>query len=262
MPSIETPMGELSEMRITGIRVTPGTMEQLHARITVLIERGWPSWVLSGNVHGLNLARKYPWLARMYDSAGAVRVDGAGIVMGAKILGATIPQRNTWADWGWPLASYLAQKNHSVFLLGGPKGAAQETARLFKQKNPSLDLRGFAHGFFLKDPAETCTVVDAINHARPDVLIVGMGMPLQEKWIWENHKNLNVKVYLTAGAAFEYLSGQMKRCPVWMGNAGLEWVYRLCQSPGRMANRYLLGNLLFLVNVFLQRISKQGNAKL
>jgi len=184
-----------------------------------------------------------------------VRIDGAGVVLGAKLLDVSIPKRNTWADWGWPLAAYLAEKKHSVYLLGGPAGAAEKTAELFKQKNPALRICGFHHGFFLQDEDEAQRIMNEINRTRPDVLIVGFGMPLQEKWIWENYKRLKVKVYLTAGAAFEYLSGQTRRCPKWMGDAGLEWLYRFFQNPRRMANRYLVGNVVFLANVLWDRFT-------
>jgi N-acetylglucosaminyldiphosphoundecaprenol N-acetyl-beta-D-mannosaminyltransferase len=194
------------------------------------------------------------WLADFYNRADVVRVDGVGVVLGALLLGYKIPPRITWADWGWMLATYLARKEHSVFLLGGPHGVAGEAARRLKQHAPGLNVLGTHHGFFLKNSSETASVVDSINRIQPDVLIVGMGMPLQERWILKHYNNIKAKVFVTAGAAFEYLSGSLRRCPHWMGEMGLEWIYRLGQQPRYMAKRYFWGNTIFFLNILKARL--------
>ncbi|MEE4353780.1 MAG: WecB/TagA/CpsF family glycosyltransferase, partial [Desulfatiglans sp.] len=179
--------------------------------------------------------------------------DGAGVVLGAKMLGRNIPKRLTWADWGWMLASYLAEQQHSVYLLGGPLGAASETAKRLKERSPTLRITGTHHGYFQKSGAENMRVIKQINDLNPDVLVVGMGMPLQEEWILRNHSQIRAKVFVTAGAAFEYLSGSLRRCPQWMADSGMEWLFRLLLEPKRMARRYLLGNTIFLFSVVRER---------
>ncbi|MBD3314865.1 MAG: WecB/TagA/CpsF family glycosyltransferase [Chitinivibrionales bacterium] len=121
--------------------------------------------------------------------------------------------------------------------------------------NPALRIAGVHHGFFEKEGPENDRIIKLINDARPDILIVGLGMPLQERWIHDNYKRLAVKVYLTAGAAFEFLSGRTKRCPAWMGRAGFEWLFRFLLEPRRMAKRYLWGNPAFLAAVIAQKIT-------
>jgi N-acetylglucosaminyldiphosphoundecaprenol N-acetyl-beta-D-mannosaminyltransferase len=244
----------MKELRILGIKITPAELWELHAEITRLINQGGPGFVLSGNIHGINLAGQLRWLADFYNRADVVRVDGAGVVLGALLLGHKIPPRITWADWGWVLAKYLAQKEHSVFLLGGPHGVAGEAARRLKQHAPRLIVLGTHHGFFLANSAEAEGVIDNINRIQPDVLVVGMGMPLQERWILENYRKIRAKVFITSGAAFEILAGVIRRCPPWMGELGLNWLFRLYQHPRRVARRYLFGNTIFFLNILKARL--------
>ncbi|MBU0730447.1 MAG: WecB/TagA/CpsF family glycosyltransferase [Proteobacteria bacterium] len=245
----------LKKVDIAGSSITPATLSELHAGIAEIIARNDKGFVLSGNVHSMNLAAKLPWLKDFFNRADIVRVDGAGLVLGARILGHAIPPRLTWADWGLPLAKFITDKGYSLFLLGGPHGAAQMTAEIFRQKNPSINIVGTHHGYFAKQGDENHAILEQINQATPDILVVGLGMPLQEKWILENEDRLNVKIILTCGAAFEYLSGTKQRCPKWMGDAGLEWLYRLLQEPKRMFKRYVVGNTVFILRVLRERLT-------
>jgi len=244
----------MEKLKILGIKITPAEPQELHAEITRLIAQGGPGFVLSGNIHGINLARQLRWLADFYNQADLVRVDGAGVVLGARLLGHSIPKRLTWADWGWMLADYVAEKGHSLYLLGGPEGAASESADRLKQHAPGLKILGTQHGYFAKDGPENDEIINEINNCRPDILLVGMGMPLQESWLLKNYRQMDAKIFITAGAAFEFLSGSVKRCPKWMGDLGLEWLYRLSLEPKRMAKRYLWGNTVFFFHVLKERL--------
>ncbi len=243
----------METLTILGIKVTPATPGELHDEIKRLVESGGPGFVLSGNVHGLNLARKLDWLGEFYNRADLVRVDGVGVVLGARLLGRRVPGRLTWADWGWLLAEYCAREGLSLYLLGGPEGAAEETARRLRAHAPGVAILGARHGYFDKDGPENEAVIEEINRLRPDILVVALGMPLQERWLLTNAAKIEAKVFITAGAAFEYLAGLKKRCPKWMADTGLEWLYRLFQEPRRLFGRYVWGNSIFIVNVLRER---------
>jgi len=246
----------LKKINIIGIPVSPAHSHELHAGISEIIGSGRPGVVLSGNVHGLNLAYKLAWLKEFYQRADIVRVDGAGIVWAAGILGSKIPSRLTWADWGWLFAEYVASRGYSLFLLGGPQNTAELTAALFRKRNPGIKIVGTHHGYFQKQGVENEALIQEINDLRPDILVVGMGMPLQEQWILSNSANINAKVIITCGAAFEYLSGTKKRCPEWMGRLGFEWLYRFSQEPRRMAKRYIWGNIIFMLRILRQHFQE------
>lgn len=228
-------------------------MEELHRELSRLVQRGGPGIVLSANAHGLNLCLQLPWLASFYHRADLVYVDGAGVVLGARLLGHRIPRRTTMADWGQPAARYLAEKGHSLFLLGNPPGVAELAARRLKDHAPGLKILGTHHGYFQKKGRENEEVLQAVNRLEPDILMVGLGMPLEQQWMMENLHALRARVLWEVGAAFEFWAGMVSRCPRWMADSGLEWLYRLYLEPRRMARRYLLGNASFMLEILKER---------
>jgi N-acetylglucosaminyldiphosphoundecaprenol N-acetyl-beta-D-mannosaminyltransferase len=142
-----------------------------------------------------------------------------------------------------------------VYLLGARPGVAQEAARRLQARYPDLEIVGVHHGFFdhAAGSLENEAVVREINDARPDILLVGMGMPLQEYWLMENQDRLQGGVVLTGGAVFDYVSGGLRRGPRALTHSGFEWLARLLVEPRRLWRRYLIGNPLFLLRVLRQR---------
>lgn len=112
------------------------------------------------------------------------------------------------------------------------------------------------HGFFDKgtESAESREVVAMINAAKPDILVVGFGMPAQEKWIAENLSQLNVHLAIPVGAFFDYLAEDVVRAPRWMTDNGLEWLGRLFIEPRRLWKRYIVGNPLFLWRILIHEV--------
>jgi N-acetylglucosaminyldiphosphoundecaprenol N-acetyl-beta-D-mannosaminyltransferase len=190
------------------------------------------------------------------NSAEIVFCDGAGVVLGARILGNHIPQRITYADWTWQLAEFAEPRGFTLFFLGARPGVADKAAANLKARYPDLRIVGTHHGYFDKTPgsAENEAVIEQINTVRPNILIVGFGMPLQERWLMENWDRIDANVALTGGAVFDYVSGELQRAPRWMTDNGLEWLGRLLIEPRRLWRRYLIGNPLFLWRVLKQRL--------
>jgi N-acetylglucosaminyldiphosphoundecaprenol N-acetyl-beta-D-mannosaminyltransferase len=114
---------------------------------------------------------------------------------------------------------------------------------------------GTHHGYFDQDAAsaENAAVIAAINAAAPQLLLVGFGMPRQERWLAENRARLTVNVALTVGALFEYVAGTLPRGPRWATEHYLEWLARWWLSPRRYTRRYLHDNPLFLARILRQR---------
>ncbi|MCP4710820.1 MAG: WecB/TagA/CpsF family glycosyltransferase, partial [Planctomycetes bacterium] len=154
-------------------------------------------------------------MADFFKKADIVHIDGVGIILGAKFLGHTVSDRLTWADWAWPLAKHFAMEGQRLFLLGGPDGLTREAAAKLKAHAPGLQIVGAYHGYFAKQGPENDSIIEMINQANPDVLWVGLGMPLQERWILDNYQRMNVKMYMTCGAGFKHMAGWLKRSPQW-----------------------------------------------
>ena len=158
--------------------------------------------------------------------------------------------RVTYADWIWILVSEAARQGWRIFHLGGAPGVAERAARLLSARYPELEM-GTHHGYFDQDPeaAENLRILERLADYRPDILMVGMGMPRQEHWILDSIDRLNAGVILPCGACMDYVAGVVPTPPRWAGRIGLEWLFRLVREPVRLSKRYLV-EPLFLVGPF------------
>ena len=238
----------------------PVTVAELHARILGFVREGGHALVLHANVHGLNLCYRDPGLRSFFNVASLVFCDGSGVMLAARILGERIPERITYADWTWQLAAFAEREGLSLFFLGARPGVAEKAAGRLLVKHPGLKVAGVHHGYFdqASGSSDNEAVLREINAARPDLLLVGLGMPLQERWLMQNWDRLDARVALTGGAVFDYVSGELKRGPRILTDNGFEWLARLLIEPSRLWRRYVVGNPIFLARVLVQRLTKKG----
>ncbi len=211
--------------------------------------------VYNVNVHAMNLAADHPDFKQFLQEADLVFCDGFGVKWGAKMIGQTIPYRMTPPDWIDNFASRTATAGQSVFALGDEAGLAAEFQKSIGSRHPGYRDAGSHHGFFDKNGVENDAVLNLINHSKATHLLVGFGMPLQERWIEANASRLQVKVVLPIGALFRWYIGHETRAPRWMTDHGLEWLARLAQHPVQHFRRYAVGNPRFLFRVARARIS-------
>jgi N-acetylglucosaminyldiphosphoundecaprenol N-acetyl-beta-D-mannosaminyltransferase len=241
---------------IFGIRVDPLTVAQLDSELANMIKTKAHALVFHVNVFALNLAIEDSCLRSIYNRANIVFCDGAGVAIAGRWLGIPIPKRITYADWMWKLSSFCSQSGFSLYFLGARPGIAEKAARQLINRYPELKVAGYKNGYFDKsfNSIENEEVIQSINQVKPDILVVGFGMPLQEQWLAENWDRIDAHVALTGGAVFDYISGDLQRAPRWMTDHGLEWLGRLFIEPRRLWRRYLIGNPLFFWRVLKQRL--------
>lgn len=206
--------------------------------------------VYNVNVHAINLAHRNPDFMHYLQQADLVFCDGYGVKLGARACGITVPQRMTPPDWIDDFASAAARARQSVFVLGDEEGVASLFQRTLAARHEGYLDAGAFHGFFDKTGPENDTLVERINSSGAAHLLVGMGMPLQERWIEANCHRLTVKVVYSVGALFRWYTGYDRRPPKWMTDHGLEWLGRLLMHPTRYFGRYVFGNSLFLARIF------------
>jgi N-acetylglucosaminyldiphosphoundecaprenol N-acetyl-beta-D-mannosaminyltransferase len=255
MISVPTSKGSFDHCTILGVQVTPITVPELHDHLAAYIQQNKKSLVLNVNVNCLNLSYHQPWLRDYLNKADIVFCDGAGVMLGAHILGYSIPERITYADWMWRLAEFAQHQSFTFYFLGARPGIVEQAVTRLQQRFPRLNIVGTHHGYFDHTPGspENEAVIEKINAFKPNILVLGFGMPAQEKWLVENWHYLDVNIALTGGAVFDYLSGELQRSPKWMNENGFEWLGRLLIEPRRLWQRYLIGNPLFLWRVLKQR---------
>jgi N-acetylglucosaminyldiphosphoundecaprenol N-acetyl-beta-D-mannosaminyltransferase len=244
-------------VRILGVKVDSLSVDELNAALERFVRCEKRSLILHVNVHCINLSQGNPWLRDFLNSASIVFCDGIGVMLGARILGKRIKQRIPITEWIWKLASLAESQGFTLFILGSRPSTADEAATRIKRQFARLRLAGAHHGYFDKTPGslENEKVITMINAVKPDVLIVGFGMPLQERWLMENWDRLDVKVALTGGAIVDRVAGHVRRGPRWMTDNGLEWLARLAIEPRRLWKRYLIGNPVFLLRVLRERFT-------
>lgn len=241
---------------LLGVKITPITLQQLLVFIEETVLRRRRAIVAYANVRAMNLAYDLPWFRAFLNQSDIVFCDGFGVKWAAPLARQCIPERFTPPDWLARLAQMAAQRSLSLFLLGARPGVTRKAARRLTDAVPTLNVVGTKHGYFDKTcgSAENDAVIKQINAVKPDILIVGFGMPLQERWLMENWDRIDAHVALTGGAVFDYVSGEIRRAPRWMTDHGLEWLGRLIIEPRRLWRRYLIGNPLFFFRVLRQRI--------
>lgn len=224
-----------------------GLPDVLAAVLRAVRQRGRLT-ILYVNAHCMNVRQRDASYGRILDQAELVYCDGTGVSLGARLAGLEAPRRMTGADWIDPTAAFARDHGLSLFLLGGETGVAAEAGEILQARHPGLQIVGTASGFDL-----TAATVEAINQARADILLVGMGTPTQEKWIDAHRQEIEAPVVWAVGALFDFITGRIPRGPRWMTQHGLEWLCRLAAEPRKLWRRYLIGNPAFLYRVWRQR---------
>ncbi len=221
---------------------------------------GRPKSVFFVNAHTLNLACADPTYRDALNSADFVFGDGTGVRWAARLRGVRMAANLVGTDFTPSLFQVTADRGYSYFMLGGDEATVAEAAVYARSNFPGWNLCGIHHGF-LKDAKVLAQAIEAINAAKPDVLLVGMGNPLQERWILENMPRLQTKLCLGIGGLFDYWAGNVSRAPAWIRRAGHEWLWRLFQQPKDKAKRYLIGNPLYMLRMFMHKKRDAALAK-
>jgi N-acetylglucosaminyldiphosphoundecaprenol N-acetyl-beta-D-mannosaminyltransferase len=248
--------GKNHNLNILGVRVDDLSKNALIDNILTAAAQKRKVLITYVNVHAVNLTFDDDWFRNFLNSSDVVFCDGFGVKLAASILSGKRIERFTPPDWLPELAGRASEQGFSFFLLGSRPGIAGKAAEKLAESAHDFRLAGVNHGYFGKDREnrENQELISRINQAKPDILLVGFGMPIQEKWIEENRQDLNVSVVMTVGAAFDYLAGEVRRVPQWATGNGLEWLGRLLVEPRRLWRRYIIGNPVFFWRIYLQKI--------
>jgi N-acetylglucosaminyldiphosphoundecaprenol N-acetyl-beta-D-mannosaminyltransferase len=210
-----------------------------------------PHTVFFVNAHTLNLACSSPEYRRLLCSADQVFGDGTGVRWAARLVhGVRLAGNVNGTDLVPELLRSPPARGLRYYLLGANPEAIARSAAHAIEAFPGWTLAGHHHGYVQPDACGD--VIDAINAARPELLLVGMGNPRQEAWIAANRGRLRVALVMGVGGLFDYWAGDLDRAPGWMRWLGVEWVHLLVRQP-RKARRYLLGNPLFLGRALAER---------
>jgi exopolysaccharide biosynthesis WecB/TagA/CpsF family protein len=239
---------------ILGVRFACLDADTTLDKAEALFERPEPAWIAVENAHALNIAADDPAHSATLSRADMVLNDGKGVMLAAQMLGSSFPGDLNGNHFAPLLLERAARRGWRVFFFGAAPGVARHAADRLCQTIPSLKIVGARDGYYSED--EVDEVIEVIRATRAELLLVGLGMPLQERWLDRHLAATGARLGVTVGAFFDFQAGVIPRAPSWMNKIGLEWMHRLAVEPRRLWKRYLLGNPLFVTRVVKQKLSE------
>ena len=210
-------------------------------------------YVVTPNVNHVVRLDGSPEFQAAYAAASLVVADGWPVVAASRWLGRPLPETVPGSDLVPAILARLsitraaALQPLRVFLLGAAPGVADRAAHSVEAVNPGVRIVGTcAPPFgFASDAGQCAAIIEQISRSDCELLVIGLGAPLQELWVQRHAAALDVKVALCVGATIDFLAGHKPRAPMWMRQVGLEWLHRAMSEPRRLAGRYLHDGLRF-----------------
>jgi N-acetylglucosaminyldiphosphoundecaprenol N-acetyl-beta-D-mannosaminyltransferase len=225
----------MDETDLLGLKIHRVRVADALAFMEERIRERNPIHVVTADASMVVLAREDPDLHDIVNRAELVTPDGSGILWASKLLKRPIDERVSGVDLVAQMCRLSAdpQKAYRIYFLGAAPGVAEAAADKLREKYPGARIVGTRNGYF--EASDETAIVRDIAALKPDIVFVAFGIPKQEKFIDRHRGEIGASVYVGVGGSFDVYSGLVRRAPAWMQNAGLEWVYRLCQNPRKIS---------------------------
>lgn len=188
-------------------------------------------------------------LRESVNNSDLINADGQAVVWASRWLGKPLKERVAGIDIMENLVQEAAVNNYRIFFFGAREDVVAKVVSKYRESYGSQIIAGYRNGYYT--PEEESEIAKQISESEADILFVAISSPKKENFLYQNRQMLqNVYFIMGVGGSFDVVSGLVRRAPLWMQHAGLEWLYRLLQEPGRMWKRYLVGNTKFIWLVF------------
>ncbi|HMZ53800.1 MAG TPA: WecB/TagA/CpsF family glycosyltransferase [Nitrospira sp.] len=230
-------------IEMMGCQIDNLSMEETLQTVEGFIRTGLPHQHVVVNVDKLVKASRDPELKRIINDCALINVDGMPVVWASRLLGKGLKERVAGVDLFEALMERSAQRGWRVFLLGAREDVVSGVKQLYEKKYAGLTVAGYRNGYW--KPHEEADVVRQIQEARADLLFVAISSPKKEQFLGRYQAEMKVPFAMGVGGTFDVAVGKVKRAPVWMQKAGLEWFYRFLQEPRRMFRRYFVDDMAF-----------------
>ena len=218
-------------------------------------------WLITANLDFLRRWAQHPEIRDLYSQADLRVADGMPLVWASRLMGDPLPERVAGSELIWLVAERASREGRSVYMLGGQPDAAQEARQRLIARNPALRICGCSSpwGGDAPSPSELDEIRAELVQSRPDIVLVALGSPKQERVIEGLRGELPATWMIGVGISFSFVAGHVRRAPSWVQRVGLEWVHRLAQEPGRLGRRYLIDDLPFAAELFARAlIARRG----
>ena len=235
-----------SVVEILGVPVAALTMREAVEQAERWMDERRGALIATANAEMIMNATRDEELFEILHSADLVVPDGAGTVWAARHLGHEMPERVAGYDLSQELLRRAPLKNRRVFFFGSAPGVAEKAKQKAEELYPGISVVGVRNGYFSNE--EEPEIIQKIRETRPDLLLVALGVPKQEKWLKKHKEALDVPVSIGVGGTLDVMAGTMRRAPVWMQKAKLEWLFRALLQPKRAGRLLALPKFVFRVH--------------
>ncbi|HEU5395754.1 MAG TPA: WecB/TagA/CpsF family glycosyltransferase [Verrucomicrobiae bacterium] len=243
----------VDRVNVLGVGLSVLNLASAREEIAAAVRARRKGYICVTGVHGVMEAQADAEFRRILNGAFLCTPDGMPMVWVGRIRGRPEMGRVYGPDLMLEICAWSEQSGCRHFFYGGAPGVAETLAAKLKARYPRLEVVGnFTPPFRALDAGEMTELQEKIRLARPDIIWVGLSTPKQEKFMAEFLPKLETTLMIGVGAAFDFHSGRVRQAPRWMQRSGLEWFYRLCTEPRRLARRYLTNNPVFTVKILAQ----------
>ncbi|WOX06729.1 WecB/TagA/CpsF family glycosyltransferase [Microbulbifer pacificus] len=232
----------MHRIELLGVPMDVASMPDTVASIAERIRSGVFTQHVVVNVAKLIHMQRDAELSASVKSCDIINIDGMGVVWGARFLGHDIPERVAGIDLFYSLLHMSSEHEFPVYFLGAREQVVQDAVLKLKSRFPQLNVAGWHHGYFWDEEE---AVVEKIRQSGARLLFVAITSPRKENFIHRWRDTLGVDFVMGVGGTFDVVAGKVQRAPLWVQRAGLEWMFRMLQEPGRMWRRYLFTNSAF-----------------
>lgn len=241
----------IKRINICNVPVDPLTMGQTLKKIDQSIQDGKPVHHVVINAAKVVNAQTDPELKKSIVNCDIINADGKSIVWAAKLLNRPVPERVAGIDLMERLVELAATKKYKVFFFGAKEDVVTKVVETYRAKFGNEIIAGYRNGYYKKE--EELSIAKQIAASGAHILFVAITSPYKEIFLNTYKDIIKIPFIMGVGGSFDVISGKVKRAPVWMQNAGLEWLYRVIQEPKRMWKRYLVGNSKFIFLVLKEK---------
>lgn len=236
-----------------GITCDIVTIPSLLSYFEKAIILGKKNCIVSGhNLHSIYLCQRDHGMCEFYEKSSLTYIDGMPLILWGRTIGYRLKQynRTPYLDWNEAFYRLAESRGWRVYYVGGRKSSVKKASLYFSELYPMLQIR-FHHGYLSSE--DDLSVYGEIEKFKPNVILVGMGMPRQEQWILKSYEHICSNVIVSGGAMIEYHIKEQFPCPRWLSKLGMEWIFRLSTQPRRLARRCLVEPFL-IMNLFVKDI--------
>lgn len=238
-------MVDTQRIRLLNTYIDNLTAKEAKKCLEQFIEEGGSHYIVTPNSDIVVKMQDDSELKSICENADMILTDGQIVVKLSKMLGNPIKERVCMTDFVWDVFDLAIEKNYKVFLFGGKEEVLAKATENIRNKLPQLKIvDSFSPPFgFENNPEQLSEANNRIKNSGADILIVFLGCPKQEKFIAKNKDIYQIPMSITMGGCVDFMAGEVKRAPLWMQNAGLEWLFRFLQEPKRMFRRYFIDDI-------------------